>query len=243
MRSTAVVGRSVRLIGVLALGALCMAHEGFGQESDPHGAAIGAGSVVAPSTWLNVNVPLQERVALKLYGFFVGGELDVPSAQVDLPVRATKFLTITPSYLYYSIPADGLDELANVSGAFSDSYDEHQFRVDATVGFAVGGFRIAGRNMYVRRFRPAPAEDSNRYRARIGTAYPLLVSGHLWRPFASYEAYYDRGAGGWNKNRLWSGLTVPLTKRVSVEPSYLWERSDGLKDINYLLFGLIVNTK
>jgi hypothetical protein len=231
------------LIGVLALGGLCVANEGFAQEGDPTGAAIGSGSVVAPSPWLNVNVPLQERVALKLYGFFVGGELDVPSAQVDVPVRTTKFLTITPSYLYYSVPADGLDELANRPGAFTDSYDEHQFRIDGTVGFAVGGFRIAGRNMYVRRFRPAPAEDSNRYRGRIGIAHPLLVSGHLWRPFASYEAYYDRGNGGWNKDRVWTGVTVTLNKHVSFEPSYLWERSDGLKDIHYLLFGLIVNTK
>jgi hypothetical protein len=103
MRSTALVGRSFLLIGVLALGGLCLASEGFAQEGDPNGAAIGSGSVVAPSPWLNVNVPVQERVALKLYGFFIGGELDVPSAQVDVPVRTTKFLTITPSYLYYSV--------------------------------------------------------------------------------------------------------------------------------------------
>jgi hypothetical protein len=32
-------------------------------------------------------------------------------------------------------------------------------------------------------------------------------------------------------------------KQVAVQPSYLWERSDGLKDVNYLLFGLIVSTK
>ena len=185
---------------------------------------------------------MHQRIDLKLYGFYIG-ELNVPSAQVDVPVRATKFLTITPSYLYYSVPANGLDELANMSGAFTDSYDEHQFRIDGTVGFAVGGFRIAARNMYVRRFRPDPAEDSNRYRGRIGVAHPLLVNGHPWRPFASYEAYYDRGNGGWNKDRVWTGVTVPLNTHVSFEPSYLWERSDGLKNINYLLFGLIVNTK
>ena len=69
------------------------------------------------------------------------------------------------------------------------------------------------------------------------------MNGHVLRPFASYEAYYDRGNGGWNKDRVWTGVTVPLNKHVSFEPSYLWERSDGLKDINYLLFGLIVNTK
>jgi hypothetical protein len=28
-----------------------------------------------------------------------------------------------------------------------------------------------------------------------------------------------------------------------VQPSYMWERSQGNRDVNYLLFGLIVNTK
>jgi hypothetical protein len=30
---------------------------------------------------------------------------------------------------------------------------------------------------------------------------------------------------------------------VWFQPSYLWERSDRLKEINYLLFALIVSTK
>ena len=245
MSTKTLVGRTVLLMCVVVLlGGLCVPERCVAQEADPdpHGAAIGSGSVAAPSPWANLIVPVHQRIDLKLYGFYIG-ELNVPSAQVDVPVRATKFLTITPSYLYYSVPANGLDELANVSGAFTDSYDEHQFRIDGTVGFAVRGFRIAARNMYVRRFRPDPAEDSNRYRGRIGVAHPLLVNGHLWRPFASYEAYYDRGNGGWNKDRVWSGVTVPLNTHVSFEPSYLWERSDGLKNINYLLFGLIVKTK
>jgi hypothetical protein len=243
MESTALLGRSFLLIGVLALGGLCVPGEGFAQEGDPSGAAIGSGSVVAPSPWLNVNVPVQERVALKLYGFFIGGELDVPSAQVDVPVRTTKFLTITPSYLYYSVPADGLDELANRPGAFTDSYDEHQFRVDGTFTFSLGTFEMQARNMYVRRVRPAPADDSNRYRGRIGIVRPVAVKGRTWRPYASYESFYDHHTGGWNKDRVWTGVTVPVGKQVFFQPSYLWERSDGLKTINYVLFGLVVNTR
>ena len=44
--------------------------------------------------------------------------------------------------------------------------------------------------MYVRRFRPT--DDINRYRQRIGIAHPLTVNGHIWKPFASYEAFYER---------------------------------------------------
>jgi hypothetical protein len=197
---------------------------------------------VAPSPWLGIIVPrLQPRVDLKLYGFYIG-DLDVPSAQVDLAIRTTKFLTITPSYLYYSAPASALDDLANVPGAFSDNYDEHQFRIDGTVAFAIRKAEITARNMYVRRFRP-DSDDANRYRGRVGIAYPLAVNGRIWKPFGLYEAYFEHRNGGWNKDRIWTGVTVPVVKRVSFQPSYLWERTDGLKTVNYVLLGLIVSTK
>ena len=115
----------------------------------------GRGSLFAPSAWLVLNTPVQKRIDLKVYGFFIG-DLDVPVAQVDVPFRMTKFLTVTPSYMYYSVPASGLNELAPQPAGFVNSYDEHQFRVDGTVAFAVRKFEITARNMYVRRFRPAP---------------------------------------------------------------------------------------
>lgn len=212
------------------------------QEVDVPRAEIGAGSVVAPSPWVALIVPVQRRVDLKLYGFYIG-ELDVPSVQVDLPVQMTKFLQITPSYLYYSAPASALNELANLPGAFSDSYAEHQFRIDGTVTFPIRKSQVSLRNMYVRRFRPAPADDSNRYRGRIGIAYPLPAYGRILQPFASYETYYDHDNGGWNKDRVWTGVTLPLTKHVFLQPSYLWENSDGVKTIHYVLFGVIFNAK
>ena len=120
-------------------------------------AGDGRGSVFAPSAWLVLITPVQKRIALKLYGFYIG-ELDVPVAQVDVPIRTTKFLTITPSYMYYSVPASGLNKLAPQPAGFTDSYEEHQFRIDGTVAFSVRKFEISVRNMYVRRFRP----DSSR---------------------------------------------------------------------------------
>jgi hypothetical protein len=71
----------------------------------------------------------------------------------------------------------------------------------------------------------------------------LRVRGRVWKPFASYETYYDHNTGGWNKDRVWTGVSVPVTRHLVFQPSYLWERSDGVKTINYVLFGLIVNTK
>jgi Protein of unknown function (DUF2490) len=151
---------------------------------------------------------------------------------------------VTPSYMYYSVPASGLNKLPPQPGSLPDrySYDEQQFRIDGTTAFAIRKLEISVRNMYVRRFRPAPAGDINRYRGRIGIAYPLAVRGRIAKPFASYEKFYER-PGGWNRNRLWSGVTLPVNKRLAVQPSYLWESSDGSRNIHYVLLGLIVNTR
>jgi hypothetical protein len=234
------LGPAFLAIGLIALAKPCVA-----QEVDaPSGG--GSGSVVAPSAWLELIAPVQQRVALKLYGFYIG-DLKTPVAQVDVGIRATKFLTITPSYMYYSVPASGLNKLAPEPAGFTDSYSENQFRIDGTLGFSLRQFEISVRNMYVRRFRPAPLDDINRYRGRILIAHPLKVRGSSWKPFASYETYYDGGGtirgGGWNRDRVWAGVTLPVMKQVLFQPSYLWERSDGIKDVHYLLFGLIVSTK
>jgi hypothetical protein len=202
----------------------------------------GSGSVFAPSGWLELIAPVHQRMALKVYGFYIG-DLKAPVGQVDVSIRATKFLTITPSYMYYSVPASGLNKLAPEPAGFTDSYGEHQFRIDGTVAFSVRKFEISVRNMYVRRFRPSPADDSNRYRGRLMIAHPLAVQGSTWKPFVSYETYYDGGGGGWNKDRIWAGVTLPLMKQVLLQPSYMLEMSEGLRDVHYLLLGLIISTR
>ena len=83
---------------VVSLGAPCAA-----QEVDVANGR-GSGSVVAPTGWVELIAPVQQRVDLKLYGFYIG-EVNAPSAQVDGTIRVTRFLSITPSYLYYSVPA------------------------------------------------------------------------------------------------------------------------------------------
>src|SRR6202140_5403995 len=98
----------------LAICLLSLCALSFAQEVDvPSGR--GSGSVVAPTGWGGLIGPVQHPVGLKLYWFYIG-ELKAPSAQFDATFRATKFLSITPSYLYYSVPPDGLNELANHSG-------------------------------------------------------------------------------------------------------------------------------
>jgi hypothetical protein len=243
MRALTSLARYVVSGVVLACG-LSMAAPCAAQEPDPPTVPPGAdgrSSLVAPSAWLVMNTPVQKQVDLKVYGFYIGA-LEAPVAQVDLPIRAARFLTITPSYMYYTVPPSGLNSLPARPGRFADSYDEHQFRIDGTFAFAVRRLEISARNMYVRRFRPAPLDDLNRYRGRLGIAYPLAVHGRVVKPFLSYEAFDDRHSG-WNRSRVWSGVTLPVTRRLLLQPSYMWEKTDGSRDVNYLLFGLIVNTR
>ena len=226
----------VLVVGLISLGAPCAA-----QEVDaPASQGGGRGPIVAPSSYLELNVPVQDRVGLNVYGFYVGN-LDVPAAQVDLPIRVTKFLKVTPSYLYVSMPASALGELVSKPVRFADGIDEQQLRIDGTVKFSLRGFDISERNMYVRRF--LSTGDITRYRNRAQVAYPLAIGGHPVQPFASYEAFYERQNGGWNRNRVWTGVTLPVSKQLAIQPSYLWENTRGLRDLNYLMLGVIVNAK
>jgi hypothetical protein len=225
---------SFLVIFLVSLGGLCVA-----QEIDPPGGT--RGPLFAPTGYLELIVPPQPRVGLKLYGFYAG-EVKAPVAQLDVNIRTTKFLTITPSYLYVAVPPSGLSAAVSRPGVrFTRTYEENQFRIDGTLKFTIHKFEILERNMYVRRFRPAG--QNNRYRNRIEVARPLVVKGRAWRPFASYEAFYDWGLGGWTRNRVWSGVMVTLQKHVALQPSYVWDSTRGLRDINYLLIAVIFRTK
>jgi Protein of unknown function (DUF2490) len=235
---------SALVVFLMSLAAPCAAQENVDAPTLPAVPDLGGGrgSLFAPSAWLVLSTPVRKQIDLKLYGFYIG-DLDVPVTQVDVSVRATKFLTITPSYLYNWIPPKGLNEIASQPRAFTDSYQEHQARIDGTFTFPIRKFEISARNMLVRRFREGPAKDINRYRGRISIAHPVAVEGHIWKPFASYETFYERGNGGWNRVRIWTGVTLPLNRHVFFQPSYMWERSDGSRDLQYLLLGLTVSTK
>jgi len=234
---------SALVIWLVWLAAPCAA-----QELDPPAVPAapdggeGSGPVFVPGGFLGLVTPVRDRIALNLYGFYYG-EVAVPVAQVDVPVRIAKFLTVTPSYLYYEVPPSGLEKASAYPARFADTFEENQFRVDATVKFSIHAFEISDRNMYVRRFRPT--DEINRYRHRINIAYPVRMNGRIWKPFASYEAFYERSNGGWNRDRFMVGTTLPLLRHVSFQPSYVRDnyRVQGPRDVNYLQFGLIVSTK
>ena len=168
----------------------------------------GRGGLVAPSAWLVLNTPVDKPIDLKVYGFYIG-ELGIPVGQVDVPIRAARFLTITPSYMGYRASASGLNDLTPEPGPFTDSYHEHQFRIDGTVTIPVRKLEVSVRNMYVRRFRP-DLDDVNRYRGRISFAHPLTVGGKHPEAVRLVRGVL-RARRRRNKDRLWTGFTLPIT--------------------------------
>ena len=146
-------------------------------------AGDGRGSLFVPGGFLGVVAPVHDRVSVNLYGFYYG-EVDAPVAQVDVPIRTTRFLTITPSYLYYEVPPSGLDTASQRPAGFTDTFEENQFRIDATVKFSVRAFEISSRSMFVRTVpsdrRHQPLSPANRDRASPRGA--MATSGNRSRP-------------------------------------------------------------
>ena len=103
---------SVLFVCLISLSTPCAAQDSVDAPTLPDGPDVGEGrgSLFAPSAWLVLNAPVHKPIDLKLYGFYIGG-LRTPVAQVDVPIRATPFLTVTPSYMGYSVPARGLNRL------------------------------------------------------------------------------------------------------------------------------------
>ena len=201
MRRFAKLARSLVLSAlaacVISVGAPCVAQEADPPTPPADLGGDGRGSLVAPSAWLVLNTPVRKTIDLKVYGFYIGA-LGVPVAQVDVPIRATKFLTITPSYMYYTVPASGLNELTPEPGKLHGQlrYDEHQFRIDGTVHSPSASWRCPSATCTSGGSGPMPADDVNRYRGRIALAHPVAVRGHTWKPFASYETFYERDPPG-----------------------------------------------
>jgi hypothetical protein len=199
-----------------------------------------AGSILAPAGFLEFTVPLRRRVAVNLYGFYIG-EIGSSIALLEIPVRAAKFLTITPSYLYVTVPANGLNLLSQKKGGFTHADEEHQFRLAGTLKLSAGRFAISERNMYVRRFRPTG--DINRYRNRLQVAHPLKIMQNSVNAFIFDEVYHDWGKGGWIRNWASVGLDVPLYKYVTFEPSFIRQDSRGLRGFNFMGLGLLFGAK
>jgi hypothetical protein len=243
------------MIILVSRGAPCGAQD-LEQTAGPPRAApvpsapVGRNSLFTPATYAEFILPpkpvgLRVPVGVRLYAFYIG-EVKTPLVLFETPIQAGRYLTITPGFQYLQVPQSEVGKMTTVPIEVGQSYVENQARIDATVKFVIRHTEIGERNMYVRRLVPAwVAADVNRYRNRLMLTQLVPVNGRVWKPFASYEAFLDGHHRGWVRYRFWSGITLPVDKRVLFQPSYVRDdnRSPGIRDINYAMFALITTVK
>ena len=185
----------------------------------------------------------RQRIALSAYGFYYG-DVDVPVAQVDLSGSGDEVPDCDSQLPLLRDSAKRSQQERRPAGAVHRHVrgEPVSHRRDGQVLDSADS-KSADRNMYVRRFRPTQMK-STAIAIESAIAHPFAVNGHIWKPFANHEAFYEWGNGGWNRNRLCAGATLPLQKHVSFQPVlHLGHAIEERRDVHYLQFGLIVSTR
>lgn len=202
------------------------------------GSGKNGGAIFSPTDYAEISTPLSDRVGLNAYGFYLGN-VKAGIALLETPVRVSKHISFTSSYLYIKVPAAGLSLLTGEPE--STPYEEHQFRQAATFSATWNHFTFSVRNMYVRRF--TPTGDVNRYRNKIYVARQLSLGSYRCSPFIFDEVYHDFAPGGWlRRNWIVGGVDMPVNRYLTFQASYIRQDDEYLRSVNFLGAGLIVRT-
>src|SRR5258708_24916120 len=111
------------LCGVLLLAAVSS------KAQEVEGSGTNGGAAFSPVEYLQVTVPVTERVTVNTYGFYIGN-VRASIALLEVPVMLQKHFSVAPSYLFINVPASGLSLLTGK--AASGNYHEQQFRLAGT---------------------------------------------------------------------------------------------------------------
>jgi hypothetical protein len=195
-------------------------------------------AIFSPADYVEVSTPLTDRIGVNAYAFYLGN-VQAGIGLVEVPIKASKHVSFTSSYLYIKVPAAGLSLLTGETEA--TPYQEHQFRQAATVSTTWSHFSLSDRNMYVRRF--TPTGDVNRYRNKIYVARQLSFGSYRCSPFIFDEVYHDFAPGGWlRRNWIVGGVDMPVNRYLTFQASYIRQDDQFLRSVNFLGVALIVHT-
>lgn len=84
-------------------------------------------------------------------------------------------------------------------------------------------------------------KDLWRYRNKVTVKFPLELTSFKLQPYLADEVFINFDEEDFNKNRLYAGLSLKLSKNIKGEVYYLWQSSKSggdWKDINVLGTGL-----
>ena len=214
----------------------CLLRPCGAQEVEGNGKS--GNSIFSVAPYVELSTPIATGVRVDSYGFYLG-TIHAGIAILEVPMALGKHVVVAPSYLFIAVPASGLSLLTEQPA--SQSYKENQIRLAGTVQTVWHHFAIADRNMYVRRF--TPQGEVNRYRNRIYVAHTVSLGSYKATPFVFDEVYHDVVPGPWvRRNWFVAAVDMPMTRHLTLQPSYIRQDDQFLRSVNFLGLGLIVKT-
>jgi len=143
-------------------------------------------------------------------------------------------------FVYKSL-ADWIDLGFNYRGLFEkDSKgkwrQENRPHLNVTLKSKLFGFDLSDRSRLEYRDREIK-KDIWRYRNKLTIRLPLEFTELKLKPYLAGEVFINLDEEGYNRNRLYGGVSFELSKNLTGDIFYLWQSSrsgGGRKDINVL---------
>jgi hypothetical protein len=141
--------------------------------------------------------------------------------------NATRFKdTQTDLWLHYLGLADWLSVGAGykrVFAKFDDDWEiEDRLMLNAAVKTKVHGFTVVDRSRLEYRM-PEDVSDFWRYRQKLIIMSPVTFTPLKIQPYTADEVFYSFNGQGFNQQRLYGGVYIPLHEKVRLELFYIWK--------------------
>ncbi len=155
--------------------------------------------------------------------------------------NATRFKdSQTDLWLHYQGLADWLSVGVGYKRVWAKPGDDWEIEnrpmLNAAVKTRVHGFGVTNRSRLEYRM-PQDEEPSWRYRHRLTVTSPVTFTPLKIQPYTAEEVFYSFDGQGFNQQRLYGGVYIPLHEKVRLELFYIWKldkEDDGWHDTNVL---------
>ena len=156
---------------------------------------------------------LNERAALVYYGTLHFGkavsDLNEQQLGIGFNFSLSKYLSLNSAYRYI-----------NGQPPERSHSQEHRFFLDFTARAPLGdGFQLSDRNRG--ELRHINGINSGRYRNRLQLERLFKINKYRVTPYLADKVFYDGRYHIWNRNRIYTGVRVPLNKHFGVDGYYL----------------------
>lgn len=113
---------------------------------------------------------------------------------------------------------------------------EQRPQVNFTGKWVIEGWEFSDRNRVEYRDKSGKA-NTVRYRNQIKVKFPFLWTQWKIRPYVAEEVFFESEGGGFNRNRLSTGLEAKLLEHLKGDIFFLWQASDSSDEwiYNYIL--------